>query len=546
MEVVFVRVIRRFIINGLIMTVTSLLLRTLGVAWGAFVSRRLGADGMGLYTLIMSVYGLAVTVAASGVNLASTRMCAKALGKSEGCVSAALRRCIAYAASCGVGAFFLLFFGAEFVASHWLGDVRCTTALKLLAVSLPFIAVSNALHGYFTAVRKVSKSAATQIFEQIFKVMFTGWLLLSVVPEGIEYACIALVGGGALAEAVSFIMALLLYLYERRNKASCAVGKCEGKALTRELFGITVPVAAAAYVRSGLTTLEHMLIPRGLKKNPATAATALATYGVLCGMVMPVIMFPTALLYSFTGLLIPEFSAEQAKGNPLHIKYMISRSLGLTLIFSVGCAAIMGMFSHELGILIYDSADAGEFIRVMAPLIPVMYLDHATDSILKGLGEQVYCMKVNILDAAMCTLLVYLLCPRIGIWGYILTIYIAEVVNASLSLWRLTKVSGFSAKIVRDFAKPVLCAIGAVAVLRLLNIHTLPLGWLSFIIGTALALATYLLFLMETGAVNREDLKWARDALGVSGAHSQTGKSKNTDSRQKGEVRRGDRDYNMV
>lgn len=504
------RILRRFIINGIIMAVTSILLRALGVAWGAFVSRRLGADGMGLYTLIMSVYGLAVTVAASGVNLASTRMCAKALGGGdEAAAGAAMRRCLVYAGSCGVAAFLLLFFGAEFVAERWLGDIRCSAALKLLAVSLPFISLSNVLHGYFTAVRKVSKSAATQILEQIFKVLFCGWLILFIIPEGIEYACMALVGGGALAEIVSFTMALILYLHERKNKRAGRVSTQHGKALTRELFGITVPVAAAAYVRSGLTTLEHMLIPRGLRKNPATAATALATYGVLCGMVMPVIMFPTALLYSFTGLLIPEFSEAQARENPTHINYMISRSLGLTLIFSVGCAAIMGTFSHELGMLIYDSADAGEFIRVMAPLIPIMYLDHAIDSILKGLGEQVYCMKVNILDAAMCTLLVYLLCPRIGIWGYIVTIYIAEVVNASLSLWRLTKVSGFSAHVVHNFAKPVLCALGAVAVLRLLNIGTLPLGWGSLIVSGVLTLALYTLLLVGTGVVRQDDVKWA-------------------------------------
>jgi len=72
------RVLRKFFVNGIIMTATSLLLRMIGVAFGAFISDKLGTDGMGLYTLIMSVYGLAVTAASSGVNLAATRMCAEA------------------------------------------------------------------------------------------------------------------------------------------------------------------------------------------------------------------------------------------------------------------------------------------------------------------------------------------------------------------------------------------------------------------------------------------------------------------------------------
>lgn len=513
-EALSMRILRRFVVNGLILTTTSLLLRTLGVAWSAFVSRKLGADGMGLYTLIMSVYGLSVTVAASGVNLASTRMCAEALGKSDGAAAGgAMRRCLTYALICGVGACLLLFFGAGFVAERWLGDARCTAALKFLAVSLPFIATSNVLHGYFTAVRKVSRSAATQIFEQIFKIFVSAWALLYLVPDGIEYACIALVGGGAVAEIASFTMAFILYLVDKRKIKGGTLTREVGKSLTRELFGITVPVAAAAYVRSGLTTLEHILIPRGLRKNPATADTALATYGVLCGMVMPIIMFPTALLYSFTGLLIPEFASVDAKKNPVHTRYMVSRALGLTLIFSVGCAALMGMFSDTLGLLIYDNADAGEFIRVMAPLIPVMYLDHAVDAILKGLGEQLYCMKVNILDAAMCTLFVYLLCPRIGIWGYVLTIYIAEVANASLSLWRLSKVTGFSAKVGRDLMRPILCAVGSVATLRLIGMGALPVGWIYFIGAAVLTLAIYLLFLVGTGAVRKSDIKWAVGAI---------------------------------
>ncbi|MBQ8248440.1 MAG: oligosaccharide flippase family protein [Clostridia bacterium] len=496
------------------MTLTSLTLRSLGVAFNAFVSRELGADGMGLFTLIMSVYGLSVTVAASGVNLAATRMCAQALADEDASrLRGALKRCLTYAITCGIIACLLLFFGAELVASDWLGDGRCARSLRLLAVSLPFISASNVLHGYFTAVRKVSKSAATQIFEQVFKMIVTVAALLYIVPDGIEYSCMALVGGGALAEIMSFLMALILYLTDRRGRNSKNVDKATGRALTRELFGITVPVAVAAYVRSGLSTLEHMLIPRGLRKNPLTAKSALATYGVLCGMVMPIIMFPTALLYSFTGLLIPEFAEEGERKNGTRVCYMISRSLGLTIIFSIGCAALMIMFSNELGMLIYDSHDAGEFIRIMAPLIPLMYLDHAVDAILKGLGEQLYCMKVNIIDAAMCTLLVYLLCPRIGIYGYIVTIYIAESVNVALSFARLIKVSGFCIGVTERFLKPIICAVGSVAILRLFGLGELPCEWLSFIGASVLLTIVYILLLLGTGAVRRRDIRWILSVL---------------------------------
>ncbi|MBQ8509274.1 MAG: oligosaccharide flippase family protein [Clostridia bacterium] len=496
---------RRFLANGLILTVTSLLMRGIGVAFNAFVNGKIGADGMGLFTLIMSVYGLAVTMASSGVNLAAVRMCAEAIGAEDDArLRASLRRCLAYAVICGTATALALYAGADWVAADWLGDSRCAPSLRLLALSLPFIAASNVLSGYFSAVRRVSKNAATQMFEQLFKIFVTVWALLYLVPDGIEYACMAIVGGGALAETASFTMALVLYLHDRHVHGAKGgyLPPDAGPKLTRTLFGITIPVAAAAYVRSGLTTLEHILIPRGLRANPLTADTALATYGVLCGMVMPVIMFPTAFLYSFTGLLVPEFAEANSRADNQRIGNMTSRAMSMTLFYSVGCAEVMSCFSHELGMLIYQSSDAGLFIRIMAPLIPVMYLDHCIDAILKGMGEQLYSMKVNILDAALCTLLVWLLCPRIGIWGYVLTVYLSELVNASLSLARLLKVCDFQVRVADWLLKPLVCVSGAISLVRL-GMDTLGWGmsWPTAIVGMTAAALLYTALLAVTGGL---------------------------------------------
>lgn len=451
----------RFIKNGLLLTGASFFMRLIGVKFNAFVSAKVGADGIGLYTLIMSVYGFAVTLASSGVSLAATRMCAEADSESE--KRSALRRCALYAAVCGTLSCSLLLILGKFIGESLLGDARCVIPLRLLALSMPFIALSNVIHGYFSAERKVSRSAAVSVFEQLFRITVTVWLL-GVVPEGIEYACIALLGGGMLSEIASFLAVFSLYLLDRRHLKYERTG-IDGQKLSRKLFSITLPVAAAAYIRSGLTTLEHILIPRGLRQNPATSEHALASYGILCGMVMPVIMLPTAFLYSFTGLLIPEFAEASSHDEKRRVVDMSVRAASLTLSFSFGCAALLSVFANELGMLIYKNKECGDFIKIMAPLIPVMYLDHAVDSILKGLGEQLYCMKVNILDAAMCALMVFILCPRIGIYGYVVTIYISEAVNASLSLARLCKKTG-SGVSPRAVVRPVLGALSAALIVR--------------------------------------------------------------------------------
>ena len=86
---------KKFLYDGLLLTATALIMRTVGVVFNAYVSERIGESGMGLFTLVMSVYTFAVTFATSGINLAATRMTAEAIGhENEREIRDAMKRCI--------------------------------------------------------------------------------------------------------------------------------------------------------------------------------------------------------------------------------------------------------------------------------------------------------------------------------------------------------------------------------------------------------------------------------------------------------------------
>ena len=93
-----------------------------------------------------------------------------------------------------------------------------------------------------------------------------------------------------------------------------------------------------------------------------------------------------------------------------------------------------------LGLAVYKSGEAGHYIRLLAPLVPVMYTDMTIDGCLKGLGQQVWSMGINILDALTGLLLVWWLLPKYALAAYIGIIYFTEILNFVLSLLRLRKV----------------------------------------------------------------------------------------------------------
>ncbi len=498
----------KFLLNGSLLAATSILIRFASVSFNVYVTNKIGSAGIGLITLINSVYNFAVTFATSGINLSSTRMCAEAMGRGSPFeLREAMKRCIRYALFFGSLAMVLLILLAKPIGLYLLNDARTVKCLWFLAPALPCIAMSSAINGYFTAVRRVYKNASAVIFEQGAKIFITVNALMLLLPKGIEYACIAVVGGSALAEMMSFTYSFIMYKWDKRKHIS-REGEVP-KNLSSRLFGIALPVALTAYVRSGLLTLEHMLIPVGLRKSGASAEAALSTYGTIHAMVFPIVLFPQAILSAFNGLVIPELSEALAKKDDGHINRVAARVLRTTVIFAGGAAVMIFAFAADLGMTVYNSIDAAYYIRIFSILIPVMYLDSAVDAILKGMGEQVYSMKVNILDAGISALLVYLILPFAGITGYVIIIFFCEVLNTLLSIRKLVKIVKIRFNVITGFLIPLCCSLGGVCLVRILVYYISAIQNYSVMgcvikIGTAFII--YSIFLFTTGSVKIKEI----------------------------------------
>lgn len=468
--------ILKYISNGLTLTLSAIIMRTVGVSFSAYITKMVGAEGIGLYTLTMSVYGFAVTLATSGVNLASTRLIAEALGRNEPKTArSSLLFCLLYAFIFGSFSSLALFFGADFIGRSLLSDIRTIPSLRLLSLSMIPISLSSALNGYFTAVRRASRNAACQLFEQAVKILLTAYALRLFLPKGIVYSCIALVGGGAVAEFFSFFFLFFEYISDRYKHRNDFDGREESstrkKSLINAMLLISFPVALSTYVRSALVTVENILIPRTLLSSGQSAGDALSSYGRLHSMAIPIVLYPMAALSSFAGLLIPEFAEKKDKNDRKSLSLMAENALHYTLIFAFGCAGILATFARHLGELIYASGEAGLYIALLAPVVPIMYLDHVTDAILKGIGRQVYSMIVNISDSVLSIMLVLLILPKTGAVGYVLVIAIAEIFNFSLSITGMTNAISVSF----DFVSSILLPISNAFISSFLS-KTVPLG----------------------------------------------------------------------
>lgn len=509
--------IRKFLFNALLLCAVSLIMRTVGVSFNVYVSNRAGAEAMGLYSLLSGVYGFALTFATSGINITTVRMISGALGRKDlGRVRVCLKKCLLYSLFFSSLATVFLFFCADFIGRVLLSDSRSILSLRILALSLIPISATSVFNGYFTAVRRVWKNAAIQVAEQAIRIFLISFLLSFLLPYGTKFACAALALGGSLAESFSLLSSLLAFLGDKERSKIKRVPDRKDPSVSKELLGTALPIAFSAYARSGLISIEHMLIPVGLCKNGSSRQKSLALYGTLQSMVFPILLFPSALISSFSGLLVPELTECCAKGNHRQVRYICERVMQLSLLFSIGTAGIVICFSRELGEVIYPNANTSLYIKLLAPLIPIMYMDTTVDSMLKGVGEQLYCMTVNILDSLLSVLLVWLLLPRMGITGYIVTIYITELVNATFSITRLLSKSKMQPRLLKWVGKPLLCIIGATSlshiIFRLVSLSP-ENGWLCLLLHILTTAGIYFILLTATAAFDSEDIRWLSGIL---------------------------------
>ena len=446
---------KRFILNGILLSSVGLAVRAVSMAFNSYITKTVGAEGIGLFSLIMTVYSFAITFATSGISLTVTRLVAEAIGDSDdGRIRSIMRHAVLYALIFSIFSAMVLFFFSEYFANAVLGDERAMIPLRILAFSLVPIALLSVFSGYFIGVRRVAKNALVQVLGQSFKIGITVFFVLKFFGKGVRYATIALCLSTTVTEILTFAVSFLQYIFDKKSKTTP-----KKSARFYDVAQVALPLALSAYIRSALLTLEHILIPKRLRDGGAERAASIASYGILHGMALPLLVFPMSPLSSFSGLLVPEFAESMAEKNTERMYRMASEAISTTLVYSIAASVFLYIFSEELGFVFYNSYEAGRFIALMAPVVPIMYLDHVTDSMLKGLGEQVYSMWINISDSLLSVILVWCLVPVMGISGYAVVIVVMEAYNFIFSMLRLRKKIKFKVKPVASILLPFVCAI---------------------------------------------------------------------------------------
>ena len=404
--------------NAALLTGSDVVLRLAGMGLRIWLANALGGAGMGLYQLVLAVYGLFVTLATAGISVAAARLLTEELSRDKAAARGMLVRLVLAGLTLGGLAMAAQLATAGLAAKWWLGDVRAAAALRTSALS------------------------RTQ-----------GW------PDGSR--CALVLAATALSEAISTALMALFY---RREAARCfgSTAPRPPREASRRLWDILWPVEGGRALSSALHTAENMLVPACLAVYLGASGgrtAALEQYGTLKGMALPLLNFPFGLLGSLAVLLMPEITQAHIEGQTARLNALLDRMLRLTGYFSMLAGTLFWVWGRPLAQLLYHSPEAGFYLETLAPAMPLMYLESMVDGAMKGIGEQKAAFRYSVWDAVLRIGGVAVLLPRYGMRGFLTVILLSSFYTCAANTGRLLLSSGTGHAFRRWLGAPALAAL---------------------------------------------------------------------------------------
>lgn len=439
--------IHPLITGTIILTMTGFTSRIIGFFYRIFLSQTFGAEGMGIYQLISPAMALAFSFTAAGIQTAISKYVANETTTHD------------YKSSCKillVGITISLVLSAIFsiflyeyslpIATYALLEVRCAPLLRVIALSIPFGAVHSCINGYFYGIKQTKIPAITQLAEQIARVASV-YILYEIMlsrnsTPSLTFAVIGLIIGEIVSMLISVVAIYFRFYSLRSYFFQMHWDGC--KDAFQKIMYLAIPLSANRIVINFLQSIEAIYIPNRLQAFGLTVSDALSIYGVLTGMALPLILFPSAITNSVSVLLLPIVSEAESNHNFRAINRAIIKSLRYCFLLGFLCTAVFFFGGNYLGEFLFHSKTAGSFITTLSFICPFLYLSSMFSSILHGLGKAFYTFAISVFSLIIRLLFVFFLIPFCGIKAYLWGLLCSQLIMTLFDFLALRTYISFS------------------------------------------------------------------------------------------------------
>ncbi len=422
----------KFIKSTIILIIGGFITKVLGMIIKIIITRIIGTEGIGLYSLIIPTFLLLNTIAqlvlptALNILISKNKLNHKQLVITASLISLFIDLCI----------FIILIIFGNSISINLLSEKRCSLGIISIGFVLPFISVSNMLRSYFFGKQRMYPHVITNILEDIVRLLLIFFFLPYFLSKGISIAIAFILLTNIASELTSILIFIFLLPNFQITKKELKIKK----KILKELFSICLPTTGIRLIGSIGYFLEPIILTFVLIKVGYSNKFIINEYGIINGYVMPLILLPSFFTAALSNALIPIVSNNYEKRNYSFIKKKIKQAIFFSLLIGIP-ATIIFLIIPEIPLkYIYNTNLGINYIKFLAPICLLHYIQTPISSSLQAMGKAQISLKGTFYGIIIrATLLFTLSFLKIGIWGLILATSSSIIFVTLYDLYNVTK-----------------------------------------------------------------------------------------------------------
>ncbi len=521
----------RFIKGAFTLAFAGFIVKIIGAVYRIPLYSILGSEGIGLYQYAYPIYAIMFTVSSAGLNVAISKAVAeKWILRQYDEARRVFRVSFVLVTVLGLLASVVLYSMSGWIATNMAKDPRARLSIAAISPALFMAAVLSALRGWFQGIEEMNAPAASQVLEQIGRLVTMYTLGVALLPKGIEYAA-----SGATFGAVAGALTGVLYIgiaYWMRVKDWAAGNGSKSSdswlSIARQVISIAVPVSLASAV-FGITELIDLgIVPGRLQVAGISPDDATRLFGQLTGGAFPLLNIPTIFTGALQVALVPSISGAAILRDIKGITRRVEKALVITSALALPAAMGLYVLAYPIPRLLFNDPGIGNALRPLAPAVFFLALQQVTSGILQGLGK----LKIPLINLTWAALvkavLTYVLVsrPSLNIIGASIATTFHFGVAALLNLWAIDKELGNVINVVSIFKISFSSAIMSMVVgFGYAKAQTMISWQWATIISIAAGIIIYGILIIVMGVITKKDVEsipFLRNLLGGFGGPNKT------------------------
>lgn len=427
-----------------ILSGVNFIVRILGFVYKIVLSKIIGAEGIGIFQMSIPVLMLFVTIPSSGIPIAVSKIIAKQPSTHSKSNQKIFNLSILITLIISVSLSILLIITSKSICTNILKNQNLYLHILFLSPAIVIISLSSVIRGFFYGMKLIKPTSISQILEQLSRIVFVLGYLYYLSPIKPHLGALIAIIGLSLGELIGLTSLISFYQAHKKNSLihnfTTNINVSSTKIL-HKIINISTPITISKLISISLQLVNAVIIPNRLIASGLSSKEAISSFGRVTGMTMPFIFLPFIVISALAVNVIPNISRNLQYKNYSKIKNDTNTAIKIAILISFPLTAIYILFSHDIGLFLYNDELVGIYIKSMGYSTIFLALHHIIASILHGLGKQVYTTINHAIGMSIQLLITYISVsnPNIRIYGFFISFFIGNLITFILNAIILRK-----------------------------------------------------------------------------------------------------------